>query len=426
MSTPGRRVLLVGRGPLPAPTQRRTGFAQLRTAHFLQALRSAGHAVDLLLIEDDEEPGLLERGRHLAHAADVIVSAGPHRPAAVAVEICGERPTWIDLPGDPLAELQALCTAPGASVDRTRVSAAQAVAMAALARADALSVISTPQRHACLGELLAIGRGLRHPVPVAEIPIAFSLPSPQGPPRTPDPAGPVRVVLAGAVAPWLDDEGLAVALDQALARSPRLHVAFTGGGVPGHYEAGAERLRAWANATRFSARVAWHGWVEHALLDDILSQSHVGLCLDRPGAEPTLGSRTRVLLYAWSGLQIAASPTTALVRGLCDRDLATPLPAGDPDAVADQLVALVEAPPPPARVEAARAWLQARFDAQAITAPLLGFVAEPSRAPVGTPPAAQLAREVEALRGQLAAIHRSPTWRLLSRIHANLLRVAGR
>lgn len=419
------RVLLVGRGPLPSETQRHTGFAQLRTAHFLAGLRAAGHAVDLLLIEQDEAPGLLERGRHLAHAADVVVSAGPHRPAAVAVAIAGDRPLWLDLPGDPLAELQALARAPGANLTPTRIAAAQGAALAALERADALSVISDRQRHAALGQLLATGRALTASVPISTVPIAFDLPLPRGQPRAIPRRGPVVLALSGAFAPWLDDEGLAAALDEALAAHRRLHVVVTGGGVAGHYEAGWQRFAAWAAASPAAGRIDLRGWVPHGELVDVLSQAHLGVCLDRPGAEATLGSRTRVLLYAWAGLHVAATPTTELVAELCARDLATPLPQGDPSGVARALRAWLATPPPASRAAAAATHLARRFAPDALVAPIAAFAARPTRHPLGVAPAASLAAEVESLRGQLARIHRSPTWRGLSSAHRLVRRLTG-
>ena len=419
------RVLLIGRGPLPTPAQRHTGFAQLRTAHFLSALRAAGHAVDLLLIEADEEEGLLERGRQLAQAAEVVVSAGPHRPAAVAAAVAGERPTWIDLPGDPLAELQAVVRAPGAQVPPTRVAAAQAAALTALLRADHVSVISERQRTACLGQLLVLGRSLDQDVPVSAVPIAYDLPLARGKARGLPAEGPVRLLLCGSVAPWLDDQTLAEGLERALSQAPRLEVVLTGGGVAGHYEAGAARLKTWATNSPHSRRITWHGWVPHEDLEALLETCHVGLCLDRPGAEPHLGSRTRVLLYAWAGLHIAASPCCELVQDLVDAELATALPPGDAVGLAACLLELLERPPPAARARAASAWLEQHCDPLVVAEPLVAFANAPVRRLPCVRPEARLAEEIESLRAQLAAVHRSPTWRALSRLHRFARTAAG-
>ena len=413
------KVLLIGRGPLPEPGQHHTGFAQLRTQHFLQALESAGHAVETILIQTDHAPDLLARARSRAHHADVVVSAGPHRPALVAVAAASPgQPLWIDLPGDPLAELQALVQAPGDAPAPERIAEAHAMIRAALNRADHLSVISGPQRHAAIGQLSLLGRIDHTPPPVSVIPIAYHFPFSARPPRPIPSAGPVRVALCGAFAPWFDDQTLADGLQRALHACPRLQVCVTGGGVEGHYTAGYERFRQWAEASDAADRIQLHGWVPHDQVPEIIGSAHIGLCIDRVGSEPMLGSRTRVLLFAWLGLHILASSTTELVADLTERALCTSIP---PDTtgpqLADQLLALVHAPPAADRIASANDHLALRYGPSAITAPLLRFVEDPVCMPPATDPVALVTAELEAAREALGAVHASPTWRLLSRLH---------
>lgn len=406
------RVLLIGRGPLPSPTVREVGFAQLRTRHFAQALQSAGLEVDILLIDDDLQPGLLHEATTRAGEADAVVSAGPHRPGALAVAAAGDRPLWIDIPGDPLAELQALARAPGPPLAPERIAAAQAATHAVLARADAVSVISDRQAHATFGRLSALGRDISEPVPCATIPIAFDFPLPRQPLRPIPKEGPIRLALSGAFAPWLDDQRLCQALAIALQQHDRLELHVTGGGVTGHYTAGWSRFQQWAEP--FAPRVQLHGWVPHDHLVDILGACHVGLCLDRPGMEPILGGRTRVLLYAWMGLQVAASPTCEQVGELVAQDAAHAL-TGSPSALAATLQSLTECPP-----RDASPWLDAQASPHTIAAPLVAWARRPTRIASSASPEALLAAQVELLQSQLSAVHDSPTWRLLSQLHRRL------
>jgi len=409
------RVLIIGRGPLPSPALRHVGFAQLRTRHFAQALSSAGCDVDLLTIEDDLAPGLLDEARRRASQADAVVSAGPHRPGALAVAAAGDRPLWVDVPGDPLAELQALLRAPGPPISAERVAAAQAATHAVLARADALSVISNRQRLATFGRLSAMGRDLLEPVRCATIPIAWDLPLPRRPTRALPAEGPVRLALCGAFAPWLNDETLSAALSLAFAQEPRLELHVTGGAVHGHYTAGWERFTRWA--ARHPERVHLHGWVPHADLEQILGDCHLGLSLDRPGAEPQLGGRTRVWLYAWMGLQVAASPTCEQVSEMVNNGLVHSI-FGDPNQVSEQLLRVVRQRP---SVPDAHPIVAPRYSPEAITAPLVQWALSPIRAAPGPGVEALLAAQVETLQAQLSAVHHSPTWRILSRLH----RLAG-
>ncbi|HCH62253.1 MAG: hypothetical protein CL927_15695 [Deltaproteobacteria bacterium] len=415
-------VLLIGRGPLPQPGHHQTGFAQLRTRHFLQVLQQAGHSVDTVLIADDHAPGLLSTTRAAAQCADVVVSAGPHRPASVAVAAArAGQPLWIDLPGDPLSELQALALVLGTDLPPERRAEVHAMARASLSRADHLSVISRPQQHAAIGQLSLLGRIDHIPAPVSVIPIAYDFPFPPRAPRRIPSAGPVILALSGAFAPWFDDETLADGLERALKACPRLHVRVTGGGVPGHYTAGYERFQRWAEASSAADRIHLHGWVPHDQVPTILGAAHIGLCIDRPGSEPILGSRTRVLLFTWLGLHLVASPTTDLVADLVAHELCIPIPPGTAGpALADRLVKLVEEPPPPERVAAAHTHLATRYAPTTTCDALLDFVHAPSVLPVTADPVALVTRELETVREALTAVHGSPTWRLLSRIHGLL------
>ena len=409
------RVLLIGRGPLPSPDLHQVGFAQLRTRHFLAALSSAGCEVDLLLIEDDLQPGILDDAMARAARSDAVVSAGPHRPGALAVAAAGDKPLWVDIPGDPLAELQALLRAPGPPLPSERIAAAQAATHAVLARADAVSVISHRQAQATFGRLSAIGRDLQVAVPCAVLPIAFDFPLARRSPRTIPATGPIRMVLSGAFAPWLDDERLAEALSIAFTQDDRLELQVTGGGIEGHYTAGYARFSAWA--ARHPDRVKLHGWVPHARLEAILGDCHIGLCLDRPGAEPTLGGRTRVLLYAWMGLQVAAGGGCEQVGLLVDRGVVHPL-SGDARTLANTLVSLCHQPP-----RQAGPTLTRHFSPANITAPLTEWVRSPRRVGRVDTAEALLAAQVEHLHKQLGDVHRSPTWRTLSRLHLLLRRL---
>jgi hypothetical protein len=56
-------------------------------------------------------------------------------------------------------------------------------------------------------------------------------------------------------------------------------------------------------------------------------------------------------------------------------------------------------------------------DPVALARTLVEWVAAPDRAAPVPSPAATLAAERDRLRDQLAAVHGSPTWRILSRLH---------
>ncbi len=408
-------VLLIGSGPLPAPGVATLGFPQLRLARFKAAL--SAHQVTTVCLGTDVDPedaGWLDQLRERGAGAEVVVSAGPYLPGMAACLIAGDRPVWADLPGDPFAELQAATMA--GVVDEARHAAARAAALAVLSRADGLSVISDHQRYACLGQLGVLDR-LCAPPQVSVQPVAYGWPFDKQPPRTPG-AAPV-IALSGGVNTWFDDRSAAALLEAALSAHPGLRVISTGGGIAGHYTAGAQRLTAWAEGSRHRDRITMHGWLPHGEVPAALSAATTGLILDVPSAEPLLGSRTRALMFAWLGIQIAATPGCALLNAMAAEDLILPL-TGRPEEDAS----LLTAPPDPDRVRRADAWLtRCRAPARCF-APLQQWLAAPTRAPAAPATEALVAANAR-LTAALASIHQSPTWRLLSPIHQVIRRLTG-
>lgn len=408
-------VLLIGSGPLPSPGETTLGFPQLRLARFKAAL--SAHRVTTVCLGTDVDPkdaDWLEQLRERGADAAVVVSAGPYLPGMAACLIAGDRPVWADLPGDPFAELQAATMA--GVVDDARHAAARAAALAVLSRADGLSVISQHQRYACLGQLGVLDR-LRAPPKVAVQPVAYDWPFDKQSPRRPE-AAPV-IALSGGMNTWFDDVSAAALLDAALSAHPGLRVVSTGGGIVGHYTAGAERLTAWAARSPHRDRITLHGWLPHRAVPDALSAASTGLILDVASAEPLLGSRTRALMFAWLGLQIAATPGCALLNAMAAEDLILPLTGNPRDNAA-----LLIAPPDPDRVRRADAWLTRHCAPDRCFAPLQQWLTAPTRAPAA-PAAESLVAANARLKEALARIHQSPTWRLLSPIHQVIRRLSG-
>lgn len=364
------------------------GFASLRARHYRQAL--AG--LPLRCVD------YREATRDHARDATAIVAAANYGPTRAAMAVVGDQPLWIDLAGDPFAEAQSV---PG---DRDIIAdEAAAVFVPALVRGDAFGCSSGPGRFAAMGALGALGRLARlqedivHVVPIAA---EFGLPS--GEPRR----GPVRrVAVSGSFNTWFDDEGLLGGLLAAMDRSA-IEVEVTGGAVEGHHVAGFERFRAGATGSRHARRFTFHGWLPHDRLPEVLARCDATVCLDRPGAEPELGSRTRVLLAATLGLRVFATPRTELVRELVSEGRAVAVTAETlPDALLH----------PPDAVDPGE--LMARHSVDRACAPLRRWAEAPRRAVAGELALVTLTRERDALRAELAALHGSPTFRALDKVN---------
>lgn len=452
-------MLLVGCGPLPAPGVARLGFPQLRLAHFKEALAGEGHAVRVALLSgagelgtpadarrwegifrvEEEGPGWLEALSRLAEGAELIVSAGPYNPGLAAAAVAGGLPWWADVPGDPFAELQALAIAGAGEPAEDeapfpeRVAATQRAALAVLGRADAFSAVSGPQRHALIGQLGLAGRlvdaggrgALAGEERVHVLPVAWSFGLPEQPARRRAAEDPLVVGLVGGFNAWLDVETLVEGLDRALARAPRLRVLATGGGIARHHAAAWERFSAWAARPGVRERVRLEGWVPVERLPALLSEVHVGLCLDAPGYEAELGSRTRLLFFAHQGVLGLGTTRCELARELAELGALRRVPMRDPAALAEALAELAATPLDGLALEAARQELRARHAPERVARPLLAWVARPSRLTPGRAIAAALIEENLRMKAELAAVYASPTWRALSRVTRPLSRRRG-
>jgi hypothetical protein len=448
------RVLLVGSGPLPGPAVRRITFAQLRTHHFAQALTRAGHQVGLVCLRcpDDGPPskaqGAMEQVWDLStfrpdwldglraiaqeYRPECWVSAGPHLPLQAA-GLVRDLPYWADLPGDPFAEAQAKAARLSPEGPEPLPSgpwqAHAAVALPALERADAFSVCSEPQRHALLGQLGLLGRlAMSHPERpwAAVIPPAWAFAMPMGAPRPRPPGSPLVVALVGGFNTWLDEGATLAGLLAAMDRGLPLRVRVTGGDLPGHHSAGWQAFRDGVSASAHAQRFELLGWVPHSELATHLEGAHVLLQVDRPGAEPTLGSRTRLVFGLHRGLELLATTPCALAADLAAKGFLHPLPSPSPDAVAGALEAIVARGSDGRAVAEAQAWAGEALDPDRLAAPLVDWVANPDRAPAGRSGTIELSAQLEAARAELAAVYATPTWRLLSSLHRLLLGLFGR
>lgn len=429
------RVFVVGTGPLPESNPEVLGFPQLRTSHTLRVLARAGHTVRGVLLGEDhpleersldgravgllgvkpERAGWLERIAQARRefAPEAVVSAGPYEPARAAALTVGEEPLWVDVPGDPYAEAQAK----RAYGDDPEATAHMRAAYApALARGDAFAAISPSQRAALLGQLGVLGRldgagpehGWAHVVPAAMDFGGLSA----GAPRAWEPGESLVVALCGGFNTWLDGETLLRGLHLAMEELEDLRVITTGGAIAGHHDQTWQRFAAGVREGPYPDRFRLLGWIPHQELPQALAEAHVGLTLDRPGLEPELGTRTRVLLYGHLGLAVIANTRSDLCRELAGIRMITGVGAGDPEDLAAAITWLAREGcdgGPTARLQS---WLGSRYTLDACFAPLLRWVKAPPRARPGQDPAATLSRELADAREALAQVHATPTWRV--------------
>ncbi len=447
------RVLLIGSGPLPSENPERLGFPQLRTDGFLQVLLQAGHDVRLLLLGDAPEGAEPRRVSPPGYAAPfevfevdeesaewlelatawreeirphVVVSAGPYNPARVAALTVGEEPLWVDVPGDPFAEAQAKSAHAQGEPSADPTVEMRAAYGPALARADAFSTISHAQRHALLGQLGALGRLPAAPLGrswVHVVPAAMRFGTmAQAEPRTRAPDSELVVALSGGYNTWLDADSLLQGLLLAMNQVPNLRVISTGGGIPGYHTDTYEGFRTLALAGPHAHRFTFHGWVPHRAVPELLARAHVGICMDRDGHEPELGTRTRVLFYLHRGLAVFATPRSELTRELAGLRMIFPVRPGDPHHLAAGLAHLAGKGQDGAQVRRAQGYLTGRYSEEQVLAGLLDWLRAPFRVRPTDSMEVRMAEEIARLRAELATVYASPTWQVGSTTHKVLKR----
>ncbi|MDP2304536.1 MAG: hypothetical protein Q8P18_00745 [Pseudomonadota bacterium] len=403
------RIALVGEGPLPGQGSVDTSFAQLRLAQFFAALR-VDHDVHVVDARTDDVPLALRDLRPTA-----VVTAGTFGPTRAAVAALVEAPLCVDLPGDPFADAQ-MVAAFGGAEDIARE--ARAVFVPALLRGDAFTTIAGPSRHALLGQLGLLGRIARTP-PGEEwafvTPVAWDFPGLAEAPRR-APGMPVRVALVGGFNTWFDGETLLLGLLHAMDRAP-IEVVVVGGPIPGHHTQTWSAFAAGARASSHRGRFKFHDRLPPSELARVLGTCTVGVTLDRPGYEPELGSRTRLLLYLHQGLPIIATARCELARDMAAGGWLHAVPEADAIALSDALLAPLSRLPD-------RAPLRARYSIASTTSGLRAWAARPMRRAVqGEADAmAALSTERDTLRETLAQVYASPTWRAMDRLR----RLGGR
>lgn len=370
---------------------RGVGFAALRTWYFRRLRPDAD-------VFDWRDPDLQTR----VAAAGAIATAGIYGPTRAAMAVVGDRPLWLDLPGDPFADAEAAALRGQAEAP----AEARRVFVPAISRADAFSSISDRARDSLQGQLGMLGRD----VPIAVMPVPYAFPQPEAAVRhvsdVSNVSEPIRIGLIGSFNTWFDEQCLADAL-VALAQQRVVQIRVIGGEVPGHFSSGYQNFRRQLDAARLP--VTWLPVVEDAALPGALADAEVGVVLDRPGWEPHFGSRTRLLFYLWMGMRVVATCRCEQSQLLAKQGFLQEVPVGDTSSL---IQAMQQPRPIPDRSALHRDW-----DPERLGLSLRDWVPERRKAAEDGELLADLLHQREQLQAELQALRASPTWKMLDRMN---------
>lgn len=445
-------VLILGCGPLPCENQKMNLAPGFRTWQFAEALVGDGHSVTVVAMRI---PGAYESGvnpvAEFEHDGvsittmdedvfrspgaveeivasldpDVVIGASSSAPALRAVEVAGDRPLWIDLFGDLMAEGQArLGFHPDADLFPYRDALIRL-----LGRGDAFSTVSERQRWAAVGQLGLVGRlneanrgsRLVHTVPCSVTESEQPSGAQDCATVTEFTSRDVVVLWGGGFNTWCDLDVLFDGMELAMARDDRLSLAVTGGAIGGHDDLTFPRFIERVKGSRFKERFVIKGRLPADEAGAYLERADFGIVTEKDLAERALGSSGRILNWLGRGLPVVCTGLSELGAILAANELVWTYRAGDPDDLARAVLELAaSADLGRERAGRARAFAMANWSTTTTMAPVREWVSSPGRASDAGLPNPLLhglsdsLKALEVVRSELTAIHHSRMWKLWS------------
>jgi glycosyltransferase involved in cell wall biosynthesis len=407
-------VLVVGFSPLPFEKERRLGALTFRTWHVTQALLAAGHEVTVVAArmagayehENTRPRALRFRGNHFTyysveHAVfedgrflqrvcdrvqpEAIVTVHSYPTWAVSRLDC-DAPLWADLNGYGMSEAQARAAVAG---DESVVAEAWKWERAALARADAFSVVSGRQKFALIGELAAVGRltgsnygnDSVHYLPNAVEPEAYSH-TRRVLRGTLVNEGDFIVLWAGGYNTWTDVETLFEGLSGAMRENERVKFVSLGGAMPGRDETTFYRFRQLTEESDLSDRFVFTGWVPNDDVPNYYFESDVGINIDRYSYEMLIGCRYRILDMLRAGLPVVTTLGTEISHLVEQERLGATFAPGDAEGLTEALLDLArDATRRRRSAGRARDWVVKNRPVSNVMRPLVRWAASPTRSP---------------------------------------------
>ncbi len=190
------------------------------------------------------------------------------------------------------------------------------------------------------------------------------------------------VLWAGGIYNWLDPVAAVRAVGSLAAHRPRLRLVFLGGGHPNPAIPGmrtAVEARSVSDAAGLTGRhVLFNdGWVPYDERASWLLGADVGISTHQDHVETRYSFRTRVLDHLWAGLPSVLTAGDVLSDLVSEHGLGVAVPAGDPEAVAAAIEALLDAPRPGSdEFEPVRGMLRWPV----VAAPLVAWCRNPAKA----------------------------------------------
>lgn len=407
-----KRVLVLGCSPLPFENERMNYAPGARTWQFAGALAQEGHGVCAACsripgaygestdeIRELAHEGVLTytmsreafdgpetlAGLVAAFSPDVVVAASA-LPSRRAVLLAGDRPVWVDLFGDPMAEAQAKAAVDG----RDDMMAYFYLMWPLLERGDAFSAVSERQRYAVIGQLGLFGRlnratcGLElvHTVPCAAPPASGEIVGREAAAPEDVAEGDFVVLWSGGFNTWCDVDTLFGALERAIAENPSIRFVSTGAEIKGHDERTYGRFVELVEASEHRERFLLKGLLPAAQAQRYLARADLGVVTEKAIYERTLGSSGRMVDWLARGLPFVCAEVSELAAAIAANELSLTYPPGDSETLARRILDAAADPGELRRLgERARRYAGREWTPAASTRALRDWVARAARLP---------------------------------------------
>lgn len=413
------KILVVGTGPLYSPEVKVFCGQSLRTWHLTDALRKAGHNVELIVIQTDgHEPpdhvsGQIAQARYETFNYGIMHTWDPDAVLTVLQQLVDESeydgivainvnaaaivtrlrtavPMWCDLMGHMMGEAQAKCGVEDSDDLLLHFWQRQ---RRVLRRADKISVSAHKQMYAVLGELGSVGRlgyktaahAFCSVMPIAADPMFLDMEIPVAQKKFRGdlfPDDTFAVLWTGGYNTWTDIETLAGALTLAMEQVPRMRFISTGGAIPGHNEGTYPAFQEMMRRSGFEDRCHFLGWIPGEDVAPLYAESDLGLNIDGLNYETLLGGRNRLVNMMATGLPVLTTLGTELSEIIADNRLGYVVRIGKVQEFADSLVRASKISPERRQLgQRGRSYVKEHFSPAVVAKPLIKWAAAPKLAP---------------------------------------------
>ncbi len=190
----------------------------------------------------------------------------------------------------------------------------------------------------------------------------------------------------GGLYNWFDPQTLVRAVDRTRQHRDDVRLVFLGGRHPNPAVPAmrtANETRDLADRLGLTGRSVFFndGWVPYDERGAYLLEADIGVSTHLDHVETEFSFRTRILDYLWAGLPVVATGGDVFSDLLTNHGAGLTVPAGDIDALASALLALLDDDARRVGCAAASRELAESFRWDRVVAPLLTFCRDPRRAP---------------------------------------------